>query len=73
MIGAVFATPVALGDIGGIYYQYYSKDINAANACYKQAFWASVKGTTACIPLMLCGELGVAVMAGVVTYSTIVL
>ena len=73
MVGAVFATPVALGDLGGAYYQYYSKDISAANACYKQAFWASVKGTTACIPLMFCGGAGIVAMAGVVTYSTVVL
>ncbi|CAB3288048.1 conserved protein of unknown function [Methanocaldococcus lauensis] len=73
MIGALVAEPVALGDIGGLYYQYYEKDINAANACYKQAFWAAIKGTTACIPLMFCGGIGVAGMAAVVTYSSVVL
>ena len=73
MIGALVAEPVALGDVGGLYYQYCLKDINAANSCYNQAFWASFEGTIACIPLMFCGGVGVAAMAGVVTYSTVVL
>jgi len=45
MIGAVFATPVALGD-AGLVYQYYYNDVSAAQVCFEGAGTMATLGAT---------------------------